>query len=289
MRIDELLDQPRHLPTIPKVVQQLIESFGDEDVPADQIARQIATDPVMSAKLLRLANSAFFNVSRTVATVSEALRLLGFVMVRNLVLGTGISAAFKTSPGMDVKAFWRHCLGTACGARWLAGRAREDGDLAFTVGLLHGIGEFVMHAGMPDAMKQLDAALSPVDGRRSGEERRCFGYDFAQVGAELARRWKFPEAIASAMGGVPAPLETSPFSPAAALVHLAAWRVRQDSTALAVPLDEDPCPGAVCGKLGIPVAWVELPAGGEAESPADEDAMPPAAELTRGLEDMLAA
>jgi HD-like signal output (HDOD) protein len=305
MRIEELLDRPQSLPTIPKVVQQLIESFNDEDVTAGRIAAQIETDPVLSAKLLRLANSAFFNVSRTVATVNDALNLLGFVMVRNMVLGSGIAGAFKVSPGMDAPGFWHACLATACAARWLAPRAGQGADIAFTVGLMHGIGHFVLHAGLPEAMAKIDAAIAPLDVRRAAEERRRLGYDFAQVGAELARRWRFPESMAAAMAAVPAPLDSEPFNGIAAVVHLAAWSARRD--ALATDDRTDPRPDAVCDRLGLSpdclgagAGTARQPEGTGARSRSDTgarsksdtseaiDVMPPIAELTRGLETMLA-
>lgn len=284
MRIDELLDQPHNLPAISHVVQRLIESFTDEDITAGRIAVQIETDPALSAKLLRLANSAFFNVSRTVATVSDALNLLGFVMVRNLVLGTGLTAAFKVSPGMDAKVFWRYCLATACAARWLAPRAREDADLAFTAGLMHGVGHFILHAGLPGQMAAIDQAIAPIDVRRAAEERRRLGYDFAQVGAQLARRWRFPESIAAAMESMPAPLEASPFVATAAVVHLAAWRVRRDL--LPAATDEiDPLPAAVCGRLALPAECLR-PGAAEGDDGGAAESMPAPAELTRGLEAM---
>ena len=75
MELKSLLDQPNKLPTIPKVTQQLIESFSSDDVSLNDIARQLSADPALSAKLLRLANSAYFHVSRTVGTVDDALDL----------------------------------------------------------------------------------------------------------------------------------------------------------------------------------------------------------------------
>jgi len=158
------------------------------------------------------------------------------------------------------------------------------------VGLMHGIGQFVMHAGMPDAMAALDAEVPPLDVRRSAEERRRFGFDFAQVGAGLARRWKFPDAITAALGAMPAPLEAAPFSPEAALVHVAAWRARNEGAAGGAEAAQDPFPQAVCAKLGIAPAWVQVDAGAEPAASAGaegEAAMPALAELTRGLEDML--
>ncbi|WP_044529098.1 HDOD domain-containing protein, partial [Herbaspirillum sp. B65] len=83
MELKSLVDQPGKLPTVPKVVQQLIASFNAEDVSSHDIAQQIAADPALTAKVLRLANSAFFHASRTIGTVDDALRMLGFIMVRN--------------------------------------------------------------------------------------------------------------------------------------------------------------------------------------------------------------
>ena len=105
MDLKTLVDQPGKLPTVPKIVQKLIESFNADNIPSTEIAQQIASDPALSAKLLRLANSAYFHVSRTVGTVDDALRMLGFVMVRNLVLSSGMVAALPmVMPGPAIIA-----------------------------------------------------------------------------------------------------------------------------------------------------------------------------------------
>ena len=120
MQLRELLEQPQHLPTIPALVQNLIDSLADEDVSLGEIARLIATDPGLVAKLLRLANSAYFRVARGIGSVDDALSMLGVKMTRNLVIGSGLTAAFKVAPGLDIRQFWRYSLSTACVARWLA-------------------------------------------------------------------------------------------------------------------------------------------------------------------------
>jgi c-di-GMP-related signal transduction protein len=108
--LEALFAVPANLPTIPKVVQQLIQSFSRDDVSVDDIASKLAADPVLSAKTLRLANSAYFHASRSISTVDDALRMLGFVMVRNLVVGCGMTGAFKAVQGMDLPQFWRYSL-----------------------------------------------------------------------------------------------------------------------------------------------------------------------------------
>lgn len=171
MELKSLLDQPSKLPSIPKVAQQLIESFSSEDVSVNEIARQLAADPALSAKLLRLANSAYFHVSRSIGTVDDALRMLGFVMVRNLVLGNGMVAAFRNTPGIDLKQFWLYNLYTASSARWLASQAGANADLVFTVGLMHGVGQLQLHTGMPNEVVPLDAQMSVLDPNRAELEK----------------------------------------------------------------------------------------------------------------------
>ena len=287
MQLRELLEQPQHLPTIPTLVQNLIDSFAQEEVSFSEIARLISTDPGLSAKLLRLANSAYFRTSRGIGSVDDALKMLGVKMTRNLVIGNGLTAAFKVAPGMDIQQFWRYSLSTACVARWLAEDARQNSELGFMVGLLHGIGQFAMRAGMPQDMMRIDTSVHPLDARRALAEREALGFDHAEVGAELARRWHFPEAIAQGVGSVPRPLEARPESPVAALVHLAAWRARAETFGDTKEKLVASYPEAVATSVGIGKGWMPalLTKGESVNRPMR--AMPDVAELTAGLDEML--
>lgn len=285
MELQDLLDQPNKLPTIPKVAQQLIASFSSEEVSVDEIARQLTTDPALSAKLLRLANSAYFHLSRTIGTVDDALRMLGFVMVRNLVLGNSMAAAFRNTKGMDLQQFWRYNLYTACASRWLAGRDGVNADLVFTVGLMHGIGQLHLHVAIPDAMVAIDKKLAVLDGARAELEQHVLGFHHGDVAAALARMWNFPEPIILALQSVPLPLAPQVFSEAAAWVHIGAWRARtevlqmDDAQALA------DYPAAVAKRLGLKPDWAPVQNGNAPES--SDSTMPPLQELTEGLEAML--
>lgn len=282
MQIRELLAQPQHLPTIPTLVQSLIDSFADDDVSITKIARLISTDPGMSAKLLRLANSAYFRVARSIGTVDDALKLLGSTMVRNLVIGSGFAGAFKVAAGLDIREFWRYSLGTACAARWLAGRARHNPETAFMVGLLHGIGQFAMRAGLTQAMEKIDLLVHPLDERRAMAERNELGFDHAQVGGALARLWHFPEGIAMGICGVPQPDE-----PLAALVHLAAWRSRTAIFQIVPAQVAASYPCVAADLVGLDSRWVRELAPDEEWERDSSVTMPPVAELTAGLDEML--
>ncbi|MDL2337945.1 MAG: HDOD domain-containing protein [Pseudomonadota bacterium] len=287
MSIAALFDTPQALPTIPKVAQELIQSFSREDVAVDEIARHLSADPVLSAKTLRLANSAYFHVSRQVATVDDAIRMLGFVMIRNLVIGCGVTGAFKAVPGLDLPQFWHHSLHTACGARWLAQAGEHNADLAFTVGLIHAVGHLVMHAAASAAMKPLDAECHPLASERAALEQTRLGYHHGAVGAELAARWKFPAEVSEALNAAADPLRAGVSSEIGSLVHIAAWRSRVAMFKLDAAQALASCPTALGRTIGLPVTWLGAEATLGFENSCGLPPMPPLAELTCGLEAML--
>ena len=288
MELRGLMAQTQHLPAIPALVQSLIDSLGREDISLPAIGRLITTDPGLSARLLRLANSAYFRSARAIGTVEDALKFLGVKMARNLVIGSGLAAACKPVPGMVIEEFWRYSLATAGLARWLARLVRHDAELGFMVGLLHGIGQFVMRSAMPQDMLRIDSSVHPLAARRAAAEREAFGFDHAEAGAELARLWRFPETIAQGVESVPAPLAAQPASPAAALVHIAAWRARAEI------MDEVPDqmlasgPTAAAASIGLEERWLAaLASAGTGSDGAN--ALPDIAGLTAGLEQMIGA
>ena len=286
MKLTDLLDQPIKLPTVPKVTQRLIESFASEDVSVDEIAHQVSVDPVLSAKLLRLANSAYFNFSRAIGTVDDALRMLGLVMVRNLVLGHGMVAAFRSTQGLNLTQFWRYNLYTACASRWLAGSTVANSDLVFTLGLFHGIGQLQMHAGMPAVMAQLDKQLGVLHADRAELEKKTLGFHYGEVSAALAEIWKFPPPLVQALREVAQPLASSEFLETAACVHLGAWRARTEVLEMTEQEVLATYPSAVGKRLGKDPSWVSTIA---AQTPGlVADVMPPLNKLTEGLDALLA-
>jgi HD-like signal output (HDOD) protein len=285
MDLKSLIDQPNKLPTIPKVAQKLIESFSAEDISEREIASQLAADPALSAKLLRLANSAYFHVSRTVGTIDDALRMLGFVMVRNLVLGNGMVTAFRNTPGIDLNQFWRYNLYTACASRWLANTAGVNGDMIFTLGMMHGIGQLQMHVGMPEVMAPLDKQMNVLDAGRAELEKNVLGFHYGEVSAELAKIWNFPQALIAALRDIPQPWAQAEFSEPAAWVHLGAWRARVEVLALGDEEIITSYPAKIGQRLRLAPDW--LPALTAGKLDAGAQFMPPLKELTEGLDAML--
>ena len=282
MLLRRLIDQPDKLPTIPKVGQLLIATFASDDVSVNQVAALLAADPVMSARLLKLANSAYFQVPRTIGTIEAALQILGMVMVRNLVIGSSVATAFKSTKGINLQQFWRYNLYTACAARWLADRADADSDMVFTLGVMHAIGQLQMHAVIPEDMMALDKQIGVLDAGRARAELEVFGFHYGYVSADLARAWNFPLSLTDALRHVADPLAVPNFSEVAAWVHMGAWCARAQVLGHSDQQQRDCYPHELGRRLYLEPHWTPA----MADRRRKDALMPPLPELTQGLEAM---
>ena len=256
MNLNHLFSQSHALPTISKVVQELIIMLHDENVSISEVARKIELDQVIAAKLLRLANSASYGRSRRIGSVDKAIQMLGFSTTRALVISVGLSGCFKNIPNVDLPVFWRHCIRVACVARALAKPARVEPDLAFTLGLMYAIGHLLMALGLPE-MEEFNV-LHPLysDARRAAEEE-TFGYSFAEVSAELMQRWNFATEFEAALLNFHMPLDVYPFEPLAGVLHLAVWRVFFEAQGQGLETMFDNWPHETAQRLGISAAFIE--------------------------------
>jgi HD-like signal output (HDOD) protein len=239
MELNELLASDAALPSIPRVVALLLSELGRPEPDLRKLGQLIGTDPALTARLLTLANSAMFMLPRKVSSIPEALAILGVEHLRQLATAAALGLSFRAVPGVNLQQFWRYSLNVAKLTRSLAGMVRTNPATAFTAGLVHAVGELVLHTGMPDDMAVLDAMLPPLDLRRARVETKRLGYSYAEVGAGFARKWQFPDTIVHALQYQARPFENSVYEPLAGLVHLAVWRVRAkevelDANALAV-------------------------------------------------------
>lgn len=220
MKLEQIFEQAHRLPSVPKVVQELITSFGKPDTPISDIAARIALDQVIAAKTLRLANSAHVSATHRIGSLNEAAMILGFSTLRTLVIATGISGAFVSTPGFDRKRFWLHSLDVAACACWIARQAGQDEDAAFTCGLIHNIGELLIHVVKPELAFHIDRSVEKGADRRVLEDNNI-GFDYVEVGAELARRWSFPESFQLAILNQNTPLQDPECAPLGLILHLA--------------------------------------------------------------------
>ena len=226
MQLSDLLAMPAALPSIPKVVALLMSELNRDEPDLRTVNQLVNTDPGLATRVLQLANSAHFNLSGRIGSVSEALAIMGINHVRSLVSTAALSGAFKAVPGIAMPQFWRYSLDVAKISRALAGNVRENQGTAFTAGLIHASGALVMHLGMGEAVLALDKAVPPLDLRRARAEQRAFGFAWGQVGAGLCSAWCFPQQIVDALQYQHAPFDNDAYEPLAGILHLATWRAR---------------------------------------------------------------
>jgi putative nucleotidyltransferase with HDIG domain len=197
---DELIAALRDLPPLPSVVLDLITSLGHEELGTSQYAAKISRDQALAAKTLRLANSSFYGRGRQVRSVSEAITVLGLRTVRCVVTAAGMTGSFRHHPTFDHDTFWRHSIGSALCAQALAGElGRDDGDLAFTVGLLHDIGRLALASAFASAYAEVEQWRRDKDCPADVAERAVLGIDHAEVGGLIARQWNFAPGIVDAI------------------------------------------------------------------------------------------
>jgi HD-like signal output (HDOD) protein len=198
---EKMFDQAIRLPQIPHVMQQVVSSLRSENVRVSELADLVGTDQVMAAKVLRLANSSYYGAGRNVASIGGAVQLLGLNAFRNLVIASALVSTFPKVAGFDLPAFWRNSMLVANLAQIIGSDLDVDRETIFSAGLMHAIGELLIYLCFPDSARAIADTCkgSPLEERRILEQR-LLQMDRFEVGAELARRWNFPESIQSAIG-----------------------------------------------------------------------------------------
>jgi len=189
------------LPVIPAIVQQLMNALRNPDVDSRQIAQALARDPVLTSKVLRLANSSFFGGQRSMSSIDAAVGLIGTAALNRLIVACGVSSSFGEVPGIDLQRFWRDARVAANAAYQLAPRVGADPDDAYLCGLLHAAGHLILCRSYPEVAHAMFTGFAPVRGvERAAIEMEAFGIDHPTVGALWAESIKFPQAVADTVG-----------------------------------------------------------------------------------------
>ncbi|MCR4418996.1 MAG: HDOD domain-containing protein [Clostridia bacterium] len=203
VRLEDLVAKVEDLPALPVVVGQVMRLTEDPDSTAMDLGAVIGRDQALTARVLRLANSAYYGFPRRVGTVTEAVVLLGFNTIRNLVLAASVSnVLLREAPGYQLARgeLWRHSLTSAMAARLLARKVRYRGaEEAFVAGLLHDIGKLVLSQYVGETYAQIWERVTQERLPFMEAERATLGFDHAQAGGLVAEKWNLPEALVEAV------------------------------------------------------------------------------------------
>ncbi len=201
-RLRLIVSRTTELTPLKAVATKAISLAEDERTAAMDLATVISSDQALTAKLLRLSNSAYYGYARRISNVREAVILLGMRTVRSVAIASAIIDALKVPEDRDFDQdlFWAHSVCTGLAAEAIARETRvarpED---AFTAGVLHDVGKLAMILTEPELFAEV-VDLVTTEGLRYHEaETAVFGVSHEIVGYRLAQRWKFPEPLVEAI------------------------------------------------------------------------------------------
>ncbi len=203
-QIKQLIMTIRDLPAMPHVASKVLELSSDPDTSASLLQQVIADDQAMTARILKIANSAMYACSRRIKTLSEAIVMLGFNSIRSLVV-TSAARNLYTSGGVRMglkeRLLWEHSIGTAFACRLLvAERHPALMEEAFLAGLMHDIGKLVLNLQLPDRFEEIVQIVYNENRTFETTERELLGFDHAQVGALLVNKWKLAPILEEVIG-----------------------------------------------------------------------------------------
>ncbi|HNY31402.1 MAG TPA: HDOD domain-containing protein [Fibrobacteria bacterium] len=222
-----IVDGLGQVPTLPAIVARVLEVLNNPNSSAEMAARLIGKDLALSAKVLRLANSAFYGIPRSISSVDQAIVILGFQTVRSLVMSASVIKILGKGQGrLDRRAVWRHSVATALATRVvvrkLGRRLGLDVEAAFMAGLLHKIGVLILDgAESAEYSKVLSEASAEEALPLPTIERLHLEIDHPAVGGMLADRWGLPEELRDPIAHHLNPIASKSQKELAAVVQLA--------------------------------------------------------------------
>lgn len=196
METRDILAKVGDLPTLPAVAARINAEIENEALTAHLLGVIISEDVSLTARVLRLANSAFYGMPRQIASIERAVMVLGFETVKNLAMSISIFSFFKKGigPRIDVIGLWNHSLGVAVSARILLSRIHPKlAEEAFLLGILHDIGKIILLNQCKDDMEQVCIHIGQDGLSEEEAEMKVFGFTHQKIGALTIKEWKFPE------------------------------------------------------------------------------------------------
>ncbi|MFD2110790.1 HDOD domain-containing protein [Thiorhodococcus fuscus] len=219
-----ILERIDDLPSLPSTYLRAREAMDDPNGSLETLAQIIGTDPAMSARILRVANSALYGLLTRVDSVWRALSIIGVAETRNLILATAVISAFKDLPlgAVSMRSFWEHSVACGVAARTIARRMHlSSPERFYLAGLLHDIGRLCLFILEPVSMSTALQAHRERQGPLHDIETQLFATDHAAVGAALLRHWGIPDTFCVAAETHHLSQDSEPACTETALTHVA--------------------------------------------------------------------
>jgi len=223
--INSAVNDISHIATLPEITVRIIELVEDPESTAHDLHLVIANDPALSARVLKVVNSAFYALPGQIGSINRAIVLLGLNAVKNIAIAASLAKLFRGGrlcPSMAARDLWQNAIGVAAGVKLLGERVSLGlPDEAFLAGLIHDIGVMVqMQARRPKLLQVVDRVEKGETFRSA--EIKIFGVTHEHFGMALCEKWKFPTFLQHVAGFHHRPMElTAESRTIACLVHVA--------------------------------------------------------------------
>ncbi|MBQ9419704.1 MAG: HDOD domain-containing protein [Synergistaceae bacterium] len=193
-----IISKMQDIKSFPQFVMETMRKLNDPESNAADVAKSLSRDEGLVLRILKLANSAAYGMTRNISNISEAIALLGYKSVSNIILAATVYSAMDkglSGYALDRGELWRHSLMVAYTSRYLAKLTGKVGtEDAYVGGLLHDIGKVILNDyvrfGYGIIVKMVEEKHIPF----TEAELRVLGFDHAMIGEILVERWDMPEA-----------------------------------------------------------------------------------------------
>ncbi|MBN1841624.1 MAG: HDOD domain-containing protein [Deltaproteobacteria bacterium] len=222
--LDGLIEKIEEIPTIPVVSQKVMELSGDEEARFEDFVEIIEKDQALAARILRVANSAFYGFLSRISSLEHALVILGIDEVRSIVLGCSVYNFFSQSESdaFERTGFWKHAIICSQVARLLGTHfnIRNNGSF-FLGGLIHDIGKVVLDQYFHEDFLKIIGHVSLTKTTFSKAEKKILGTTHYQIGAKLLKQWRFPDEVVTQILYHHAPWRDENPGPNSSMIYLA--------------------------------------------------------------------
>lgn len=226
-RYHQVIENIDNLPSLPAIVSRLIQVVNSPDSSADDAAKLIERDPALTSKMIRLANSAFYGIPRSISSVASAVVILGFNTIRSLALSASVIKMFSSvrSTVIDKDRFWKHSITCAIAAKIIVRHFMNirmmDPESAFCAGILHDIGKLIFNEYVNEGYQEACQYASTNKISLLEAEKLILGIDHAEIGRIIADKWALPLDLEYSLVYHHKPQDADKLSELVTTVHLA--------------------------------------------------------------------
>ncbi len=222
--IDTILERIEALPSSPQILPKLMSALDNIEVDLSRIVDLIAFDPGLTARVLKVCNSAALGGATPATDISEAVNRVGMRPIYQMVAAVSGRQSLQPSQpvaGLDTEALWKHSVTAALAAQIMAQDHDDDASATFTVALLHDAGKIVLAEAFQEAYGRLLTQCTDTPSGLAAEEKARFDIDHAEAGGRLLRRWNFPAAMSDGVTFQYRPAAAGDAKRLASHIHLA--------------------------------------------------------------------